>query len=210
MKKSATKTMLLVMIAIVSVIMVTQIAKAATIAGTPHDLSSGGSSAFKGGSDQVCIYCHTPHNAATTQLVPLWNHASSTTTTFTLYSSTTLNAVPGQPTNISKACLSCHDGSVAADSYAAVTGTKLITGSALLSSNLSNDHPISITYDAALAIADVGLVSPTSASLVVTGIPLFTGKMECASCHSVHDNSNAPFLRFSNLGSALCLKCHKK
>jgi predicted CXXCH cytochrome family protein len=54
------------------------------------------------------------------------------------------------------------------------------------------------------------LVSPASASQVVSGIPLFAGKLECASCHTVHDNSNVPFLRADNTGSALCLKCHNK
>lgn len=34
--------------------------------------------------------------------------------------------------------------------------------------------------------------------------------VECASCHSVHDNTYAPFLRISNDGSALCLGCHDK
>jgi predicted CXXCH cytochrome family protein len=222
MKTSFTKTILLVMIAMVSIMMVAQIAKAASIAGSKHDLRSGGSSAFKGDSDQVCIYCHTPHNANATPLAPLWNHASTATATYTLYGgaasgTTTLNATMGQPSSISKACLSCHDGSVAADSYKAVVGTKPITSAsaALLGTNLSNDHPISFTYDTALVSADAvnginGLVTPASASLVVAGIPLFTSKLECASCHTVHDNANTPFLRFSNVGSALCLKCHIK
>jgi predicted CXXCH cytochrome family protein len=205
MKKSATKTMLLVMITIVSVLMVAQIANAAGIATTKHDLSGKG-----WGSDQICIFCHTPHNAATAGTAPLWNHATTATAAFTLYTSTTLNAVSGQPAGVSKACLSCHDGSIALDSYGTRTGTNFITGTALLGTTLANDHPVSITYDAALATADGGLVTPASASLVVTGIPLFAAKMECASCHSVHDNANGKFLRNTNLASALCLKCHVK
>lgn len=179
-------------------------AGAAGITGTAHDLSGRG-----WGSNQICIFCHSPHNAAATQLVPLWNHGS-TTATFTAYSSSSLNAVPGQPSNNSKACLSCHDGTVALDTYGTRTGTNMITGGALLGTDLSNDHPISFTYDAALATADGGLVTPTSASLVVTGIPLYSSKLECASCHNVHDNANGDFLRASNAASALCLKCHVK
>jgi predicted CXXCH cytochrome family protein len=222
MKESATKTILLVMIAIMSVLIVAQIAKAAGIATTKHDLSTTGPNAtLKGGTD-ICVYCHTPH-AATSTAVPLWNRAL-VTTGFTTYSSNTLNAsiTSGQVGGVSAACLSCHDGTVGVDAYAthgtvaAGTEAKKISGASLLTQNLSNDHPISFTYDATLASTDGGLVAPSNASWVViaaggvSGIPLFAGKMECASCHSVHDNSNVPFLRVSNSGSALCLKCHIK
>ena len=176
----------------------------AGITGTAHDLSGNG-----WGTNQICIFCHTPHNAKTPQLIPLWNHAS-TTQTFTLYTSATLNATPGQPAGVSKACLSCHDGVTAIDSYGTGTGTHLMTGTAKLGTDLSDDHPVSFTYDAALATADGGLVSPASASQVVAGIPLFATKLECGSCHAVHDNTNSPFLRASNAASALCLKCHVK
>jgi predicted CXXCH cytochrome family protein len=182
--------------------------QSAGITGTDHDLSGRG-----WGSDQICIFCHAPHNVATSgsgnQIVPLWNHGT-TAATFTLYTSSTLQAVPGQPGGYSKACLSCHDGTVAIDTYGARTGTNNMTGSPLIGTDLSNDHPVSFTYDSALATADGGLTSPSSASLVVTGIPLFSAKMECSTCHSVHDNAKGKFLRASNTGSALCLKCHTK
>jgi predicted CXXCH cytochrome family protein len=214
MKMSATKIM--IMITIISVLMVAQIAMAASlITGSKHDLSTSGPNAtLKGGTD-LCVYCHTPHSA-TSSTVPLWNR-SIVTAGYTAYSSSTLNATVGQPGGISSACLSCHDGSVGVDAYAthgvvaAGTVAKKISGAALLGTDLSNDHPISFTYDAALATADGSLVSPASLVLVSTGIPLFVGKMECASCHNVHDNTTAPpFLRVSNAGSALCLKCHNK
>jgi predicted CXXCH cytochrome family protein len=42
-------------------------------------------------------------------------------------------------------------------------------------------------------------------------LPLFDGKMQCATCHDVHDNSTyRPFLRASTTQSALCLACHGK
>jgi predicted CXXCH cytochrome family protein len=215
MKKKATKKVILLMIAIVSVLMVAQIAKAATpITNSKHDLRTASTSttaaALKGGTD-LCVYCHTPHSA-TSNTVPLWNR-SVIVPTYTVYASTTLNATVGQPAGVSAACLTCHDGTLAVDAYGGSTGTpttKKITSDALLGTDLSNDHPISFTYDAALVGLDSGLVTPSSATLVVTGIPLFSSKMECASCHSVHDNTNAPFLRVSNAGSALCLKCHIK
>lgn len=181
----------------------------ATIVGSPHDFST---IAGFGSNGQVCVFCHTPHNAvaAADQIAPLWNH-TTTTATFTLYSSATLNAAAGQPDSSSKACLSCHDGTVAIDAFGGRTGTQVIAGSRMLGTDLSNDHPISFTYDAALATADGGLVTPASAAMVSAGIPLFNGKLQCASCHQVHDNSTfQPFLRASRVGSELCLRCHTK
>lgn len=180
----------------------------AQITGTPHDFSSRG-----WGSTQICIFCHTPHNAATGLSAPLWNHAV-TTATYTLYNSSvssTFNATTSQPAGVSKLCLSCHDGTVAIDSFGGRTGTTNMTGAANLGTNLANDHPVSFAYNAALATADGGgLVTPASASSVVPGIPLFSGNLECASCHNVHSNTNSPFLRASNAASALCLRCHIK
>jgi len=194
--------------ALTALLAVPAITRGQTIIGTAHDLSNGGG---PGNSDQVCVFCHTPHNGLST-LVPLWNHPTTAVGNYTLYpSGGTLQAVPGQPTGASRACLSCHDGTLAADSHGSVVGTTFVTGGALLGTDLSNDHPISFTYDAALATADGDLVSPASASQVVPGIPLFSEKVECASCHNVHDNTTAqPFLRVSNAGSALCIKCHTK
>ena len=99
-------------------------AYAASIVGTKHDLS-----AMTNSNGEVCIACHTPHNAQAQQLVPLWNH-TATNTTFTLYSSVTAKSVPGQPTGYSKACLSCHDGTVALDSFGgkAPAGAGMIAG----------------------------------------------------------------------------------
>jgi predicted CXXCH cytochrome family protein len=191
----------------VALMLATPAAFAQTIIGTDHDLSGRG-----WGSDQACVFCHTPHNAKTgVEGAPLWNH-EVTTATFTTYSSDTLNASVASPDGSSKLCLSCHDGTVAVDSYGVRTGANTIAGSALVGTNLSNDHPISFTYDTTLATNDGGLQSPFSAQWVDSGktLPLYNGKMQCASCHNVHSNQYGDFLRMANAGSALCLKCHKK
>ena len=146
----------------------TQSATAAigTIVASKHDFSASGPNAtYKGTGTQVCVYCHAPH--ASTALTPLWNHAS-TAATFTLYTSSTLNATTAQPGGVSKLCLSCHDGTVAVDSFGGATGTKLVTGSPLLGTDLSNDHPIGFTYDAALVTADPGLRAITTAATIGT------------------------------------------
>jgi len=195
---------ILASLSVVAVAALAPTSASATIVGGPHDFSGRG-----WGTNQVCVFCHAPHNVAIPQLVPLWNHGTSVAT-FTTYSSDTLNAVPGQPSSNSRACLSCHDGTVALDTYGGRTGTNFVTGSRLVGTDISNDHPVSFLYDAALAAADGGLVTPASASQVVAGIPLYSGQLQCASCHSVHDNTNGMFLRADNAGSALCLRCHQK
>lgn len=181
----------------------------AAISGSAHDFSG---QAWSGG--RICIVCHTPHHADTTVAdSPLWNHAV-TTATFTPYSGNgTLDATVGQPDGVSKLCLSCHDGTVAVDSFGGTTGTVLITGNANLGTDLSNDHPISFTYDAALATADGELTTPQSNSTVDGVLPLFNGKLECASCHDVHNTASAgnpSLLLDTTAGSALCLRCHVK
>src|SRR5690242_6956698 len=57
-----------------------------SITTSKHNLSaSGGSSSYKGTGSQICVYCHTPHNAYTT--APLWNRNNGfAANTYTLYS----------------------------------------------------------------------------------------------------------------------------
>lgn len=179
-----------------------------TIVGTAHDFS-----AFGWSSGQICLPCHTPHNANVTD-GPLWNH-EVTTATFTLYTSSTMDATVAQPAGVSKLCLSCHDGTVAIDSFGGETGATTITGDALIGTDLANDHPISFTYDAALATADGELYDPGTQSSglgsTIANDMLFAGNMECASCHDVHNSTDIdPLLVKTNAGSALCLTCHDK
>jgi predicted CXXCH cytochrome family protein len=181
------------------------------ITGSDHDFSSNG---WSGG--KICEVCHTPHNANTTlQDAPLWNH-ELTTATFTLYSSGTVDATLGQPDGASKLCLSCHDGTVAIDNYGDQTnGTNFVGGGELIGTDISNDHPISFTYDATLASADGGLHDPTTANSGLGGTIeedlLISGKMQCSSCHDVHNSTGIGHLLVkSNASSALCLTCHNK
>jgi predicted CXXCH cytochrome family protein len=196
-------------------------AGAGTIVGSAHDFS-----VQTWALGQICIACHTPHKSDTTVTdAPLWNHAL-TTATYTLYSSATLNAVPGQPAGVSKLCLSCHDGTVALDSFGGRTGTtKFAAGSPRnLGTDLSNDHPISFLFDAALATADGALADPTATTVTIGDAPTRTGtvnalmlggtgKMECSSCHDVHNTfavAGTKLLKVNTAASQICLTCHKK
>jgi predicted CXXCH cytochrome family protein len=72
--------------------------------------------------------------------------------------------------------------------------------------NLSNDHPIS--FDWPTGMAGKLQAAPTNSALRLFGAS--GTRMECATCHSVHDPTNAPFLAMSNANSAMCLACHIK
>jgi predicted CXXCH cytochrome family protein len=187
------------------------------IAGTAHDFSV---QAWNP-SGEICIVCHTPHNADPYGLgltyAPLWNHDADMTTVYTLYSSATLQATPGQPTGVSKLCLSCHDGVTAIDSFGSATGTTFLTAadSTFVDVDLSNDHPVSFTYNATTP-ADPEIFDPTTATTPLGGTiqdDLLDGgtTMECSSCHDVHGVTGTNYLlKIANTGSQLCLTCHDK
>lgn len=168
---------------------------AGTIVGSKHDFSSETWSA-----NRICLPCHTAHNSMTTVDGPLWNHEMSTAT-YTMYS-----GVPNQPGTASKLCLSCHDGTVALDSYGGASGSTMLTGDANLGTDLSNDHPIAVLYP---ADGTDFVVDPTP-----SGINLYNegveDRVECGSCHNPHDNQYTYFLNVQITGSQLCLACHIK
>jgi len=109
------------------------------ITGSVHDFSSQG---WSGG--EICKVCHTPHNADST-VGPLWNHELSSAT-YTLYSSLTLDGDMSPPGRASKLCLSCHDGTVAIDSFNGTTGGSFVSGNALIGTDLSDDHPVGVEW----------------------------------------------------------------
>ena len=187
----------------------------AAIAGSAHDFSSDGWTP----DSQICIACHTPHHADTAVTdAPLWNHELSTVDPYALYSSATLDATLGQPDGVSKLCLACHDGTVALENFGGATGgTTFVTDDAIIGggADLSDHHPVSFTYDTALATADGELFDPATSSGVGTDTiqdsMLFNDTLQCASCHDVHNSESLPFLLLiSNTGSGLCLTCHDK
>ena len=72
--------------------------------------------------------------------------------------------------------------------------------------NLSNDHPVSFDWVDGLPGMFAG--APTNPALRLFGS---TKRMECATCHNVHDETSyPPFLVMSNTGSAMCRACHDK
>ncbi len=186
------------------------------ITGSEHDFSGETWNA----SGEICVVCHTPHNAITAADAPLWNH-ETTVASFDVYASGTFDgsASIGQPAGSSIMCLSCHDGTVAVDNFGAKTnGSEFVTGDHLIGTDLRNDHPISFTYDSTLASTDGSLYDPTTTVSGIAGSTatidadmLISGRMQCSSCHDVHDSAGIPELLVkSNAASGLCLTCHNK
>jgi predicted CXXCH cytochrome family protein len=119
---------------------------------------------------------------------------------------------------ISRLCLSCHDGTVAVDSYGDRIGTTSIelaagpfagVGAGMLDGDMGSEHPIGMAYAAAGSTAGGMRPLPVGNTLLFgTGA---SATVECASCHDVHDEvSNSSLLLTTNDGSQLCLECHVK
>jgi len=130
------------------------------VAGSKHDFSAQGWS-----DNAICKPCHTPHNAIETGITGrLWAHTLSTaeynyhgTRSTSVDNTTTLDAgdtilTQNDMDGASRLCLSCHDGTVALDSFmgkdqSRVTGGTIGTAghgspTANLGTDLSNDHPV--------------------------------------------------------------------
>ncbi len=178
---------------------------------TVHNLSVSGPGRIRAASEtQVCVFCHAPHN--TQGVRPLWNRQLPTTA-YDIYTSTTLDANPGQPTGASKLCLSCHDGTIAlgsvlsrADRIRMVGGDYIPAGLTNLGTDLSDDHPISFPYTSGLAAADQQLLVP---SALPPEIRLdANSELQCTSCHDPHRNVYGDFLVKPDRFGELCRACH--
>ncbi|HET9651718.1 MAG TPA: hypothetical protein VFP36_05990, partial [Usitatibacter sp.] len=199
--------------------------------------ASGGNAVTATSESQICVFCHTPHGATPGVSPLWNRKLGTTTYTPYTSSSLDANAIQGaldQPGGSSKLCLSCHDGTVAIGSVnvlngvgSAVTqGTQTISMSGTgaggtmpagagtttgftrnLGTDLTNDHPISVSYTNALALRDAELrvvdanqqyPAGTGTTIAVRGatskprLPLEpsgaggTGQVQCATCHDPH------------------------
>jgi hypothetical protein len=208
--------------------------------------------AAAGQTTEVCVFCHTPHGANSTAAAPtpLWNRATNDTlNAYTPYLSSSLDAAQiqgalDQPGGSSKLCLSCHDGTLGIGNVNVLNGANNVTinmqntgaGGTMpggsgettgftrrLGTDLTNDHPISLNYNAALAARDGELrVVDTNQQFSVSGttvigvrapgfrpqLPLertggggTIGQIQCGTCHDPHlretdtTRGNQKFLR---------------
>ena len=197
----------------------------AGISGSAHDMRTHMATQGTGQYLEVCVYCHTPHNAIQAS-APLWSRTNPANGAYQYYTSTTMNAtISGTIGTGSLICMSCHDGTMAVDqTWVALTGSrgtsnnvaldsnfKMQASRTLLGTDLRNNHPIGFTYASAITNGDTTL--NTLASVTANAAVRLSGTaltVECSSCHDAHNTANAPFLRSSNAGSAMCLVCHNK
>jgi len=155
---------------------------------------------------QICIFCHTPHNANVAGQTPLWNRNFSSQI-FERYSSGTLQirkinaaqyATGAQPSGSSKLCLSCHDGvSRLGDLYsgAPITMVKdVIDGLASFKPTTnkmkSGHHPVSFVYNTEIAASINAARTPIIFTMPgITQVKLDKlSRMQCTTCHDAHQN----------------------
>lgn len=144
---------------------------------TKHDLSSNSTasirSTFGAGTQEICVFCHTPHSAHSD--APLWNR-TDVAGGYTPYTSdvlSTIGLLPEDPASKAatgynahvktRICLSCHDGTIAlgnlvnlpngAASSLSMEGTgvdatgKLTSAAAgYLGLDLRDDHPVAAKH----------------------------------------------------------------
>lgn len=223
-------------LAVAAVMLWPVLASGAGVKNTKHDLSSGSTAAVKAtDTDEVCIFCHTPHRAQTEARRPLWNHELTITNlTWTPTTTTRGTTLPTDVTGTalfgSRACLSCHDGTIALGSVLIyydqttnssgaktfnVTGPNVTTGKLTSGSSafintaqMEDNHPVGVVRPADKAGFTPFNPTPTND---VNGVDYDqNGYVQCGSCHNPHlyDLYQKPFLRKSNAASAICLTCH--
>lgn len=187
---------------------------------------------------QICIFCHTPHNANPAH--PLWNHEVTAVQTYHTYWSNTLQSYSSSDSQAwpvdgySKLCLSCHDGTVAVGSVSSrydeilmviVPGVidnsgKLIGGAGYLGTDLRGGHPISIIFDANLVSKRnnaVPKLSDLNWPIVDKDVKLYPTKgrqgVQCTSCHDPHTTKGGtddpPFWRKPTYNE-VCAVCHRQ
>ncbi len=127
------------------------------IATSKHNIPANFGSA-SANTAQICVYCHTPHNAKIA--LPLWNRnvSSKADSSFTLYSSQTMASSVRKTgftsDSMSLFCMSCHDGSPlggtmvanAPKDAAPYSGT-ITTATAKFVQDLSKTHPVNFTLN---------------------------------------------------------------
>jgi predicted CXXCH cytochrome family protein len=169
--------------------------------------------------------------------VPGWNRYEPATGAFKLYDSRTLDNKVRTPSPISLLCLSCHDGTMGVDmtvfkpngwrnSEDAALHVRINGADDLMScgkchngfrahniaikhigNDLTNDHPISMTY-AGLTHKDADFRAPDGPYGFDNGVKLYDDRVECASCHNVHNPDVGLLLR--TRADRLCETCHIK
>ena len=167
-----------------------------------------------------------------------WNRYMPATENYRLYDSGSMDNKPNSPSSISLLCLSCHDGTMAVDMilfkpaafrnkqdaalHMRLNGAKELTSCGqchngtvahdisvkVVGTGLQDEHPVSMTYGGNnWKDPDFKLPDDFQHGFN-TGVKLYNGSVECATCHNLHDPSNE--LLLTQRRDILCATCHVK
>lgn len=203
----------------------------AGIVGSAHDFSSYGWS-----KNQICLPCHAPHQALGTENYKagiLWNHELTKQTKglkFDLYSSSRVEAGHTDLDTGSILCMSCHDGTVALDSFGGnLNGGQIIGGKYLKGANgdLTGSHPVGTEavyrtnndgqLSTSTSFADpkelsangyrVSLRKIAGTTDPITNVTAYTYVVGCGTCHNPHNGlhqaNGEGMLRVPNKGNVV-------
>lgn len=181
---------------------------------------------------EVCPYCHTPHEGPAwtgSPRAPLWNRTRPTAAYRMPAFSTSRMLQDPSPSDRARVCLSCHGGTIGLDQIGnqpnSYTGPSpagqtidvcegchsggspaggLDWEGVWFRDDMRKQHPFSVLYDPSRRPGEFKPALGNS----VNGLPLYNGKVECATCHEPHSQQFQYFLRQANPSGAMCLSCH--
>jgi hypothetical protein len=201
------------------------------IVGSAHDFGANGYTWAQG---EICKPCHTPHNAIEPEVSEaIWSHTLSTAS-YTLPGGDVV-AQEDALDPYSRLCMSCHDGTVALDSFVGGQGISGPFGANSpynIGTDLSNDHPVGkeAVYDDTRSSLNLTTTNSRGGKVVGVNNPS-QGKAQlplrspgdgttnvvvsCGTCHNPHGAGNGTarypaLMRMSNINSQMCLTCHIK
>lgn len=170
--------------------------------GNRHNLSSANTgvtyhaTGASAADTQICIFCHTPHNATVSEQAPLWNLAFSSQTFQRYTGSSTFRiknlpvsqyqqgAQGAQPNGSSKLCLSCHDGvsdmskvlrgGPVTLNQNVITGLSSFKPTATTNKMRYGHHPVSFVYATGYTYTSYQASTPheTQSGTVIAGLPV--------------------------------------
>lgn len=212
---------------------------ASGVASSRHNLGSTGSyimttDSSTAGTNEVCVFCHTPHTGGTSS--PLWNRSTTNSSSYTAYGTTISGTIinNGNLGSATLACLSCHDGVTTFDNLLNAPGAGgssgdqgwsfyesgtvvsdfITTERFLIGPSLSNDHPVSVTYRegvASLRVSDTNISMIDLSSGVGSTTPNIRQNLWSVSGYLNTDATIGDLLRRNvNTGTMTveCSSCH--
>jgi predicted CXXCH cytochrome family protein len=151
------------------------------------------------GEDSACATCHPPDGA------PGQIASQGSAGRFRVFDASVNREFRGGRVDLSEGggsslvCLGCHDGTLAP-----TAGHSAPSGSASLGMDLANDHPVGFSYTRSQ------IAQPKKLNAFPRGVKLFgpDQRLECQTCHDVHQPGVRNLLRVDTNNSGLCLSCH--